>query len=172
MKRILNTLIYSLAAAALLLSSAVWSAEIKIGVVNTARVLKEAPQAELARKKLESEFAPRDLKIVDMQKKIRQLEENLAKNASIMSEAKRKSLEREIISEKRDVKRNKEEFTEDLNIRRNEELNKLQKLVYDTIVNLAKELDYDIILSESVLFANKRVDLTEQVLQRLKKDKQ
>ena len=172
MKRILNTLIYSLAAAALLLSSAVWSAEIKIGVVNTARVLKEAPQAELARKKLESEFAPRDLKIVDMQKKIRQLEENLAKNASIMSEAKRKSLEREIISEKRDVKRNKEEFTEDLNIRRNEELNKLQKLVYDSIVNLAKELDYDIILSESVLFANKRVDLTEQVLQRLKKDKQ
>ena len=172
MKRVLNSLIYGLVAVTLLLSPVAWSAEIKIGVVNTARVLKEAPQAELARKKLESEFAPRDLKIVEMQKKIKQLEENLAKNASIMSEAKRKTLEREIISEKRDVKRNKEEFSEDLNIRRNEELSKLQKLVYDTIVNLAKEMDYDIILSESVLFANQRVDVTDHVLQRLKKDQQ
>jgi len=172
MKRVLNILIYSLVAVGLLLTSAAASAQIKVAVVNTARVLKEAPQAELARKKLESEFAPRDLKIVEIQKKIKRLEEKLAKNASIMSETKRKTLEREIIGEKRDVKRNKEEFTEDLNIRRNEELNKLQKLVYDTIVNLAKELDYDIILSESVLFSNKRVDVTDQVLQRLKKDTQ
>ena len=172
MKRILNILLSGFTVATLLLSSSAWSAEIKIAVVNTARVLKEAPQAELARKKLESEFAPRDLKIVEMQKKIKQLEENLAKNASIMSEAKRKTLEREIISEKRDVKRNKEEFSEDLNIRRNEELSKLQKLVYDTIVNLAKEMDYDIILTESVLFANQRVDVTDHVLQRLKKDQQ
>ena len=140
----------------------------KLGFVNTARILKEAPQADKARKKLEFEFAPRDKKIVAMQKKLKTLEDQLAKDAAVMSESARKKLERQIISDKRDIKRSKEEFTEDLNIRRNEELNKLQKLVYDTIVALAKEQKYDLILGDSVLFASKRIDVTDQVLTRLK----
>ncbi len=142
--------------------------EPKLGVVNTSRILKEAPQAEKARKKLEFEFAPRDKKIVKMQKSLKILEDQLAKDAVVMSESARKKLERQIISDKRDIKRSREEFTEDLNIRRNEELNKLQKLVYDTIVALAKEQQYDLIFGDSVLFASKRVDVTGQVLARLK----
>ncbi len=144
------------------------ASELKLGVVNTSRILKEAPQAEKAREKLEFEFAPRDKKIVAMQKKLKAREDQLAKDAAVMSESARKKLERQIISDKRVIKRSREEFTEDLNIRRNEELNKLQKLVYDTIVALAKEQQYDLILGDSVLFASKRVDVTGQVLTRLK----
>ena len=144
------------------------ASELKLGFVNTARILKEAPQAEKARKKLEFEFAPRDKKIVDMQKGLKALEDQLAKDAMVMAESARKKLERQIISDKRDIKRSREEFSEDLNIRRNEELNKLQKLVYDTIVALAKEQHYDLILGDSVLFASKRVDVTDLVLIKLK----
>lgn len=144
------------------------AADPKVGFVNTSRVLKEAPQAEVARKKLESEFAPRDKKIVAMQKKLKSLEDQLARDATVMSDPARKKLERQIMSDKRDIKRSREEFTEDLNIRRNEELNKLQKLVYDTIVAIAKEQNFDLILGDSVLFASKRIDVTEQVLSRLK----
>lgn len=149
-------------------TNAAMAAEPKLGFVNTARILKEAPQAEAARKKLESEFAPRDKKIVAMQKRLKQLEDRLSKNATTLPDPTRKKLERQIISDKRDIKRSREEFTEDLNIRRNEELNKLQKLVYDTIVAFSKELNYDLILGDSVLFASKRVDITDQVLARLK----
>lgn len=144
------------------------AAEMKMGFVNTSRLLKEAPQAEEARKKLEFEFAPRDKKIVAMQKKLKSLEDRLLKDATVMSDEVRKKLERQISTEKRNIKRSREEFTEDLNIRRNEELNKLQKLVYDTIVALAKEQHYDLILGDSVLFASKRIDVTDQVLSRLK----
>ena len=144
------------------------AADVKLGFVNTSRLLKDAPQADLARKKLESEFAPRDKKIVAMQKNLKALEDQLNKDALVMSDATKKKLERQIISNKRDIKRAREEFTEDLNIRRNEELNKLKKLVYDTIVSLAKEQNYDLILGDSVLFANKRIDITDQVLARLK----
>lgn len=151
-----------------LMSNVASAVEAKLGFVNTARILKEAPQAEKARKKLEFEFAPRDKKIVAMQKKLKALEDQLAKDAAIMSESAKKKLERQIISHKRDIKRSREEFTEDLNIRRNEELNKLQKLVYDTIVALAKEQKYELILGDSVLFASKRIDVTDQVLKRLK----
>lgn len=142
--------------------------DLKLGFVNTAKLLKEAPQAELARKKLENEFAPRDKKIVAMQKKLKTLEDKLSKSASLISDTEKKKLERLIISNKRDIKRSREEFTEDLNIRRNEELNKLQKLVYDTIISLAQEQKYDLILGDSALFASERVDVTEMVLGRLK----
>ena len=125
----------------------VYAADLKLGYVNTARLLKEAPQAEEARKKLENEFAPRDQKIVKMQTKLKSLEDKLTTNTGKILDKDRKTLERQIITNKRDIKRSREEFTEDLNIRRNEELNKLQKLVYDTILKLAKEQKYDLILA-------------------------
>ncbi len=145
------------------------AADTRIGIVNTAKLLKEAPQAEVARKKLESEFAPRDVKIVDLQKLIKVLEDKLSKDAAVMSEAARKKQEREIVSKKRDVKRVREEFTEDFNFRRNEEIGKLQKLVSETILSLAKEKRYDIILNESVIYASHQVDITANVLERLRK---
>lgn len=144
--------------------------EAKIGFVDTARVLKQAPQAEQARKKLESEFAPRDKKVIEMQKQLKDMEDELSKNNSVMSELIRKKKEREIISQKRDIKRAKEEFNEDLNIRRNEELSKLQKLVYETIVSIAREKNYDIILGDNVLYASKSVDMTDSVLDRLRQN--
>jgi len=143
------------------------NAEARIGFVNIAQVLKEAPQADAARKKLEDEFAPRDDKIVAMQRKLKQMEEEMAKDAGIMSDEVRKKKERQIVLEKREIKRTREEFNEDLNIRRNDELNKLQKLVYDTIVALAKDKDFDIVFGDNVIYASETVDLSEQVLERL-----
>lgn len=144
------------------------AADTRIGIVNTATLLKEAPQAEAARKKLENEFAPRDEKIVALQKLTKKLEEKLAKNVSTLNEAERKKQEREIVAKKRDVKRIREEFTEDFNFRRNEEIGKLQKLVSETILALAVEQKYDIILNESVIYASKQVDITTNVLERLR----
>ena len=145
------------------------AADTRIGIVNTAKLLKEAPQAEAARKKLESEFAPRDSKIVKLQKLIKTLEDKLSKDVAIMSDTERKKQEREIVSKKRDVKRIREEFTEDFNFRRNEEIGKLQKLVSETILSMAKEKKYDIILNESVIYASQQVDNTSNVLERLQK---
>lgn len=146
----------------------VYAKDTRIGIVNTSNLLKEAPQAEAARKKLESEFAPRDIKIVELQKFIKTLEAKLSKDAAIMSDAERKKQERDIVAKIRDVKRSREEFTEDFNFRRNEEIGKLQKLVSETILTLAKENKYDIILNESVIYASKQVDITAKVLVRLR----
>lgn len=160
---------YSLCLLFLTMSAVSYAADTRIGIVNTAKLLKEAPQAEAARKKLESEFAPRDVKIVELQKLIKALEDKLSKDAAIMSESARKKQEREIVSKKRDVKRIREEFTEDFNFRRNEEIGKLQKLVSETILALAKENKYDIILNESVIYASQQVDITPDVLEVLRK---
>ncbi len=151
----------------LFLNTPAYAAEVKLGVVNIAYVLKHAPQAAAARKKLETEFAPRETRIVNMEKKLKAQSEKLSKDGSIMSPAGRKQLERKILNLKRDIKRAKEEFTEDLNIRRNEELNNLQKVVNQAITSLAEDKKFDVIFGDNVMYANKRTDITKQVLSRL-----
>lgn len=161
-----------LAIGVLLFSTAAVNAqELKIGFVDTARVLKDAPQADLARKKLEHEFAPRDEKIVNMQKQLKNLDDRQNKDIAVMSDSVRRKVERDMIELRRDIKRAKEEFTEDFNLRRNEELTKLQRLISQTTVAVAKEDGYDIVLSDSVLYTSKRVDITEKILERLRTSK-
>lgn len=149
-------------------ATVVMAQDIKLGFVDTARILKEAPQADIARKKLENEFEPRDKKIVNMQAELKKLDEQQKRDANIMSESTRKKIEREMISLRRDIKRAKEEFTEDFNIRRNEELSILQKLIFEATVKYARDEGFDVILSDSVLFTSKRVDITEKILERLR----
>jgi outer membrane protein len=156
----------------LMLITSVWSVSVsadnlKVGYIDTAKVLKDSPQADLARKKLEDEFNPRDQEIVKLQEKLKALREKQDRDAKLMSQAESIKLEREIISVNRDIKRAKEEFNEDFNLRRNEELAKLHKLISKTTIEVAKELNYDIILSDNVLYITKRVDITDMVIKRL-----
>ena len=145
-------------------------AETKIGFVNAARVLEKAPQADKARKLLEKEFAPRDKAIVAMQKKLKKLEETLSRDSAAMSESKQRKLERDVLSQKREIKRKKEEFREDLNIRRNESFEKLRKRVFEVIVVIAEQKKFDLIVSDGVVFASKRIDITKEVINQLKSE--
>ncbi|MDH5435904.1 MAG: OmpH family outer membrane protein, partial [Gammaproteobacteria bacterium] len=80
-------------------------AELKVGAVNAAMILEKAPQAEQARKQLEKEFAPRDKKLVNLQKEIKANDDKLVRDGAVMSESARVKMEREIISQKRELKR-------------------------------------------------------------------
>lgn len=142
----------------------------RIAFVNTPQVLEKAPQAEAVRNTLQSEFAPRDAKLVTDQKKVKQLEDKLSRDSAIMSDEERRKLERDVLSQKREIKRARDEFNEDFNIRRNEELSKMQREIALSIVGLAKEKGYDLILESGVIYASDRVDITNEVIERLKRD--
>lgn len=148
-------------------SFAIHAAELKVGVVNAQKVLEQAPQAEAARKRLETEFAPRDKSLVELQKDVRKNEEKLDKDAMIMSETEKQKLDRELTAQRRELKRKQEEFRDDLNARRNEEFGKLQKRIADVILAAAKQGGYDLVLTDGVLYASDKVDMTDLVLQRL-----
>ena len=169
LKRIAPYLLFLLVmATATLAVQTARAAEIKVGFVNAAKLLEQAPQAVSARNRLQQEFAPRDKKLVAEQSTLQKLEDKLAKNGPVMNTTERDKLEGEIIKQKRDLKRAQDSFREDLNIRQNQEFGKLQRTVYDAIVALAKQQKYDLILSQGVVYAGPRVDVTDQVLQRLK----
>lgn len=147
-----------------------WAADISVGVVNIARVLEEAPQAEEARAKLEREFGPRERELISTQKKIRELEEKMGRDSAIMSESERRKLEREIMARKRDAQRTQDEFRDDLNFQRNEVLDRLQRQMVDAIRTFAKAKDYDLILAEGVVYMSDSVDITAQILDHLKRE--
>lgn len=170
MKLLKNTM------AALLLGLAAVSAPVtaaetpNIAFVNTPQVLEQAPQAEAVRKTLQSEFSTRDAELVAEQKKVKALEEKMARESLTMSEEQQRKLERDILSQKRELKRSRDEFAEDFNIRRNEELAKMQREIALSIVALAKEMGYDLILENGVIYASEKVDITNKVIERLKQD--
>src|SRR3972149_561395 len=141
----------------------------KLGAVNAIRVLEESPQAEQARTTIEKEFSPRDKQLVAAQKDLKALEDKLNKDSAIMSEAERNKLERDIINKKRDLKRDQDEFREDFNLRRNEEFAKIQKDVVDAIQKVAKDNNYDVVLSDGGLYASPKVDISNLVIEHLKK---
>lgn len=145
------------------------AADLKVGYVNAVKVIEDAPQGQQALKRLETEFGPRDKELVSMQEKIKSLESELDKNALVLKESDRRSKEREVISLKRDLKRATQEFREDYNVRRNEELAALQKLVQKAIVEIAKQEKYDLILHEGAVYASDKIDITEQILKKLGK---
>lgn len=156
-------------AAAVAFSSTVQAADYKIGVVQAVRVLEAAPQAEAAKKKLEAEFAGKDKTLVSKQKELKGLEDRAAKDAAIMSESERARLERDVMNLRRELKRDSDEFRDDVNFRRNEEFAKIQKQIVEAIQTIAAEQKYDLVLGEGVIFASKAVDITDMVIDRLKK---
>lgn len=153
----------------LMAAAGVSAQDVRVGVVNAVKVLEAAPQAEQARQQLEKEFAPRDRQLVAAQKDLKTLEDRLAKDAAIMSEAERNRLERDILNKRRELKREQDEFRDDLNFRRNEEFGKIQRLVVEAIQTVAKQQNYDLIVGEGVIYASDRVDISDQVIEMLKK---
>jgi len=146
-------------------------AQTKIAVVNTQRLMEEAPQAKRAMQALQDEFAPRQREIVAQQKELKAREDKLQRDGAVMAENERRTVEKDLRDGQRELARKQNEYVEDLNLRRNEELGKLQRSLRDEIVAFARSGNYDLVVSE-YLYVNEAMDITPQVLSALQaKDK-
>ncbi|KTG17305.1 MULTISPECIES: OmpH family outer membrane protein [unclassified Guyparkeria] len=141
--------------------------DVKIGFVNSSVLLEQAPQAERAKQKLEQEFSAREEELRQLRQEIQGLEGRLNREGVTMTDSDRSELERELNRKLRDLQRQQSNFRDDLNLRKNEELGKLQRLVLEAIREVARDKGYDLVLSEGVVYSADRVELTEDVLDRL-----
>jgi outer membrane protein len=141
-------------------------AQAKIGVVNIARLLQEAPQAQAASAALESEFAARRRDLENQQKDLKAREDKLAKDGAVMAEAERRNAEKTLRDGQRELARKQNEFLEDLNVRRNEALGQLQRSVLQEVQAYAKSAGLDVVVADA-LYASPSVDITGQVLSAL-----
>ena len=146
--------------------------EMKIGFVNSDRVLREATVAKAAQTRLEAEFSKRQKEGEDAANKLKTAADKLDKDAPTLSEAERNRRQRDLVEQDRELQRKRREFQEDLNQRRNEELasvveraNKVVKAIYETE-------KYDLILQgDVVIFASARIDITDKVIKALNAQK-
>ena len=164
----MKSMIQAIILVAVFFSQPVVQAESRIAAVNINNLMEQAPQTQLASDEMKQRFADREKNLVLERNTIRELEEQYKRDKNGMSSAKREEMEQHLREKLRDYKRDSDNFTEDFSMARNEALDRLQNDVYKAIVNVAEKEKYDLVLSESVLYASGRMDITDKVLLELK----
>jgi len=149
-----------------LCSSWAGAQELKIGYVNSERVLRDSAPAKAAQVKLESEFSKREKELNDARARLKSAAEKLDKDAPTLAESERARRQRELVDQDRDLQRRQREFQEDLNQRKNEELAGVVERTNRVIRQIFEGEKYDLILQD-VVFASSRVDITDKVIKAL-----
>jgi outer membrane protein len=162
-----SSLVKALAAATLAVAGfGAQAQELKIGYVNSDRVLRDALPAKAAQTKLEGEFSKREKDLADMANRLKAASDKLEKDAPTLAESERNRRQRELVDQDREFQRKRREFQEDLSQRKNEELAAVVERANKVIKQIFESEKYDLILQEAV-FAGPKVDITDKVIKAL-----
>ena len=146
-----------------------WTAsaqEFKIGIVNLDRIVRESGPAKAAQTKLEQEFAKREKEINDLGNQIKSLSDRLERDAPTLAESQRAARQKQLVDQDREFQRKRREFQEDLNARKNEELQLIIDRANRAVKALAESEKFDLIVQEAV-YINPRHDITDRVIKSL-----
>jgi len=165
MKKVLAPFVLAFAAATMAMPAQ--SADIKIGVVNLARLVVSSPQAKRARETMESKFTARKDELESKQETFRADVERLKRDGQVMSESAREKLESQIRDQQRRLKLLQDEYNEDVQLAEKKEMSSLREDIRVVIDDFAKSEGFDLIVGDAILFASDKVDVTDQVLKKL-----
>lgn len=163
MTKLVKKILAGLLVGSALLSANVWSQEFRIGFVSTDRIFKEAGTAKAAQAKLEQEFSKREKELVEQGTSVKSMVDKLEREAPTLPETQRTSRQRQLVDMDREFQRKRREFQEDLNARKNEELQQVLERANKVVKQIAEAEKYDLILQEAV-YVNPKHDITDKVL--------
>ncbi len=153
------------------LPAMVFAGDVKIGVVNTEKILRESLPAIQAQKKIDQEFVPRDEDIKKMAVQAKTLQDKLEKNSTAMEETERRNLERNLANLSREYQRAQRQMREDLNVRQNEEYSVILERTNRAISKIAETEKYDLILQlQDSVYRSQRIDITDKVIKALENE--
>ena len=150
--------------------AAAQAGDFKVGVVDTERILRESAPAMVAESKIEKEFSGRDADIKKLTRDAKELQADLEKENSKLTDTERRNKERELTAMNTDLQRMQREFREDLNLRKNEELAIVLEQANRAIQFIAESEKFDLILQEAV-YRNPKIDITDKVIKYLADNK-
>ena len=151
---------------ALALAAQVQAEDFRVGFVNTDRIFREANSAKAAQAKLEQEFARREKDLNDMGTSLKTASDKFEREAATLSELQRGQRQKQLIDQDREFQRKRREFQEDLNARKNEELQQVLDRANRVVRQVAEQEKFDLILQEAV-YRSPRIDITDKVLKAL-----
>ena len=140
--------------------------EFKVGIVNLDRIFREANSAKTAQVKLEQEFSKREKEINDIAAQLKTMSDKFEREAPTLAESQRTTRQKQLVDQDRDFQRKRREFQEDLNSRKNEELQQVIERANKVVKALAEAEKYDLIIQEAV-YVNPKHDITDKVLKSL-----
>lgn len=141
------------------------AAPARVGYVDMKRLLDHAPQVLLGRQQLEREFAARDRALKADEQRAGELRARQSRAAATETDA----LKRELDALDRSIKRNREALRAELKARSDQELDKSWREINDAVVEFARDEGYDLIVPSPVIYASPEVDITERILDRLRR---
>ena len=145
------------------------SSAAKIGVIDVSQVLNESPQMAKLSKKFKAEFKPRQDAILKASKKLEQDQSKLKKDASVMSKTELSNLQDNIMIEQRKLRQLKEDYMQDAKIKQNQAMKSVINEIDASVKEVADAGHYDLILQrDKVAFASDKVNITPQVIAKLK----
>lgn len=150
----------------LLLTSQTHAQEFRIGFVSTDRIFKEASTAKAAQVKLEQEFSKREKELVELGATLKTMADKFEREAPTLAEGQRASRQKQLVDQDRDFQRKRREFQEDLNARKNEELQQVLERANKVVKQVAEAEKYDLVLQEAV-YVNSKHDITDKVIKLL-----
>jgi outer membrane protein len=152
-----------LASSMLMLAMPLLAEDFRVGFINTDRIFREANTAKVAQTKLEQEFSKREKELVDLGNSLKTNSEKLERDLPTLSETQRTTKQRQLADQDREFQRKRREFQEDLNARKNEELQMVLEKANKVVKQVAEAEKYDLILQEAV-YINPKHDITEKVI--------
>ena len=152
-----------------LAATTVSAQDLRIGVVNMERILRDSQSAAQASERLNTEGQRRQEEIDALTKRFKQRLERFEQGAPDMTESERVAERRELAEMERDVARRSREARDEFNQRRNEEVLLLQSRAGRVIQQIAEKEKFDLVLYE-FFYASPKVDITERVMKELDRD--
>jgi outer membrane protein len=140
--------------------------DFRVGFVNTDRIFREANTAKAAQAKLEQEFSRREKELNDIGNNLKSLSDKFEREAPTLSEAQRTQRQKQLVDQDREFQRKRREFQEDLNARKNEELQQVLERANKVVKQVAEQEKYDVVLQEAV-YINPKHDITDKVIKAL-----
>jgi outer membrane protein len=140
--------------------------DFRVGFVNTDRIFREANSAKQAQAKLEQEFSRREKELNDLGTGLKAASDKFEREATTLSESQRAQRQKALIDQDREFQRKRREFQEDLNARKNEELQQVLDRANRVVKQVAEQEKYDLILQEAV-YINPKHDITDKVIKAL-----
>ena len=150
-----------------LLSFSTWAESVKIGYIDTQRVVNNLPQYQQSVDKISKEFEPKKQELLDLFKHIELLR---MKINSINNTEKKENLQIELTklaSLEESFKQETEFWQETMNTKKIELLQKIELLINNTINKLAISENYDLILYENAAFVSDEINITSKVIERI-----
>ena len=150
-----------------LLSFSAWSETVKIGYIDTQKIVNNLPQYQQSVDEISKEFEPKKQELLDLFKHIELLREKIN---TINKSEKKDNLQIELsklASLEESFKKETEFWQETMNNKKIELLQKIELLINSTINDIAISENYDLILYENAAFVSDEVNITSKVIERI-----